>query len=214
MLTKTCSNPNCPMQNPQPIENFHKDSRKKDGYRSQCKTCQLERARLYRESHRELLAEKQRAYASSGDGQKVASKAWKDAHKEHISEYNAQYHQAHKEERSRYNHDYGQEHHDGVLERSRKRRAISYGLNEHFTEAEFFKKFDDLGQQCFYCHKKLTRETVQRDHYIPLAKGGDNTINNVVPCCKDCNDKKHTMDPVQYIERLGNHDPSRTNGNE
>lgn len=151
---KYCSNPNCKQKNPQPVENFHKDTRKKDGLRSRCKACELERAAQYRETHKEERAAKQRKYYEEhGEIQRKASRNWKANNRERNKEITDNWYQTHKAERSKYNREYGQANHDGVLERSRKKRAKSYGLNEHFTESEFTEKFNALGRKCYYCGK-------------------------------------------------------------
>lgn len=213
MEMKYCSNPNCKQKNPQPIENFHKDTRKKDGLRSRCKACELERAAQYRETHKKERAAKQRKYyVEHGEIQRKASRNWKANNRERNKEITDNWYQTHKAERSKYNREYGQANHDGVLERSRKKRAKSYGLNEHFTESEFTEKFNALGRKCYYCGKILTEENVTRDHYIPLVKGGTDDIDNIVPCCQHCNSTKRNQMPDEFIELLGNHEPSRTNG--
>lgn len=214
METKKCSNPNCKQENPQPLSNFHRDRRKKDGLRSRCKACELEAAQKYRNARREELAAKQREYYKKhGDIQRQASLNWKRNNPERTKQYMQSWYEEHKEDRQSYNHDYGQENHDGVLERSRKRRAIRHGLDEFFTEEQFFEKFEHLGKKCFYCGVELTNETVTRDHYIPLAKGGNDNIDNIVPCCKNCNSRKRNKMPEDFIKELSdNHEPSRTNG--
>lgn len=215
MQFKTCSNKDCPNANPQPIENFHVDHHKKDGYRSRCKTCELNRAKQYREANRQTLAEKQREYYSqNGETQRNASNRWKRENKAHVNQYAAQWAADHRAERSVYNHDYGQVNHDRVLERSRKRRAISYGKSAFFTEEEFRVKFESLGCMCFYCKRPLAFSEATRDHYIPLTKGGDDSIDNIVPACANCNSQKRNKMPDEFISTLGNHEPSRTNGNE
>ena len=43
------------------------------------------------------------------------------------------------------------------------------------------------------------------DHVVPLARGGKTTKSNVVPCCKECNEQKLHLLPVEweaYLERL------------
>src|SRR3990167_47943 len=42
--------------------------------------------------------------------------------------------------------------------------------------------------RCFYCRHKA-KLTI--DHVIPLSKGGQHTMENVVPACLSCNSKKH-----------------------
>lgn len=43
---------------------------------------------------------------------------------------------------------------------------------------------------CAYCGKPLNRETFTVDHVIPKSKGGTNDIENLLPCCFDCNQQK------------------------
>jgi 5-methylcytosine-specific restriction endonuclease McrA len=43
------------------------------------------------------------------------------------------------------------------------------------------------------------------DHLVPLARGGRSTKNNLVPSCKDCNNKKKNMLPLEWEEYLEKH---------
>jgi len=40
------------------------------------------------------------------------------------------------------------------------------------------------------------------DHRIPLARGGDNTIANILPACGRCNRRKHLMTEEEFRARL------------
>ncbi len=40
------------------------------------------------------------------------------------------------------------------------------------------------------------------DHLVPLIRGGKSTKSNLVPCCKDCNNKKKHMLPIEWQEYL------------
>lgn len=40
---------------------------------------------------------------------------------------------------------------------------------------------------CWYCGDPVSHKTKTMDHVIPRAKGGQDTYENLVPCCKDCN---------------------------
>lgn len=43
---------------------------------------------------------------------------------------------------------------------------------------------------CAYCHDRLSRRTLTRDHVVPQSKGGPTTPDNLVPCCSRCNRRK------------------------
>ncbi len=43
---------------------------------------------------------------------------------------------------------------------------------------------------CQYCGKKFPASELTIDHIIPRVKGGKTTWDNVVACCKKCNEKK------------------------
>jgi len=40
------------------------------------------------------------------------------------------------------------------------------------------------------------------DHVVPIVRGGKSTKSNVVPCCKDCNNKKQYLLPIEWREYL------------
>ncbi len=40
------------------------------------------------------------------------------------------------------------------------------------------------------------------DHIVPMARGGKSTKGNVVPACKECNNKKRYMLPIEWEEYL------------
>jgi 5-methylcytosine-specific restriction endonuclease McrA len=40
------------------------------------------------------------------------------------------------------------------------------------------------------------------DHVVPLIRGGRSSRGNVVPACKECNNKKKSLLPVEWGEYL------------
>lgn len=44
--------------------------------------------------------------------------------------------------------------------------------------------------RCRYCGEKLNRETASMDHVTPKARGGNDSLGNLVACCKLCNRDK------------------------
>ena len=81
----------------------------------------------------------------------------------------------------------------------------------NFTYATQNKIFDACNAECFYCHKSLVlsnRHNCERgawnaDHLIPAAKGGNNSLENGVAACWNCNSKKSDLSHVEFIAKYG-----------
>ncbi len=56
--------------------------------------------------------------------------------------------------------------------------------------------------RCYYCNKKIAYKEITMDHLVPLARGGRSSKDNLVPSCKECNTKKHSMMPLEWEEYL------------
>jgi 5-methylcytosine-specific restriction protein A len=54
---------------------------------------------------------------------------------------------------------------------------------------------------CHYCGKKFPRNELTMDHIVPVARGGKSSKGNVVPCCKQCNNAKKYLTPVEKLMR-------------
>ena len=55
---------------------------------------------------------------------------------------------------------------------------------------------------CYYCKKRFKPAELTMDHLIPLIRGGRSTKGNLVPCCKDCNNKKKHQLLMEWEEYL------------
>ncbi len=51
---------------------------------------------------------------------------------------------------------------------------------------------------CFYCQKKVFSKELTMDHVVPVSRGGKSTKGNVVCSCKECNNIKKQMLPVEW----------------
>lgn len=65
--TKTCNNPNCPKDNPQPLSEFSKHKRRTDGLENRCKTCKKARnkKRYTDPESRTRIQQQQKEYAQT-----------------------------------------------------------------------------------------------------------------------------------------------------
>lgn len=55
---------------------------------------------------------------------------------------------------------------------------------------------------CYYCGRRVPPKELTMDHIVPIIRGGFTKKGNVVPCCKDCNNKKKYMLPVEWQEYM------------
>ncbi len=55
---------------------------------------------------------------------------------------------------------------------------------------------------CYYCHRQVGREQLTMDHVVPLIRGGKSRKGNIVPACKECNNKKKYLLPIEWEEYL------------
>jgi 5-methylcytosine-specific restriction enzyme A len=55
---------------------------------------------------------------------------------------------------------------------------------------------------CHYCRRGVGRENLTMDHVVPLTRGGRSAKGNLVPACKECNNRKKYLLPVEWDEYL------------
>ncbi|HUF91323.1 MAG TPA: HNH endonuclease [Candidatus Limnocylindria bacterium] len=55
---------------------------------------------------------------------------------------------------------------------------------------------------CHYCRRQVGFKALTMDHIVPLGRGGASTRGNVAPACKECNNRKKGMLPVEWREYL------------
>lgn len=55
---------------------------------------------------------------------------------------------------------------------------------------------------CYFCRKKISPTELTMDHLVPLIRGGRSNKGNVVPSCKECNNKKKYLLPIEWEEYL------------
>jgi 5-methylcytosine-specific restriction endonuclease McrA len=52
---------------------------------------------------------------------------------------------------------------------------------------------------CHYCGRRFSAQELTMDHIVPVSRGGRSVKGNVVPCCKECNNRKMYKTPVEMI---------------
>ena len=51
---------------------------------------------------------------------------------------------------------------------------------------------------CHYCDRCFPPKSLTMDHIVPISRGGKSTKGNVVPCCKECNNAKKQLLPIEW----------------
>ena len=55
---------------------------------------------------------------------------------------------------------------------------------------------------CYYCRREVGRTNLTMDHVVPLSRGGRSRKGNIVAACKECNNKKKYLLPIEWEEYL------------
>jgi 5-methylcytosine-specific restriction endonuclease McrA len=56
--------------------------------------------------------------------------------------------------------------------------------------------------KCHYCGRVFHPDDLTMDHKIPLARGGTSDRINLVPACKQCNNRKKHLLPFEWEEYM------------
>jgi len=55
---------------------------------------------------------------------------------------------------------------------------------------------------CYYCGNHFAPNMLTMDHIVPIARGGKSVKSNLVTACKECNNKKKYLLPIEWDEYL------------
>lgn len=80
-----------------------------------------------------------------------------------------------------------------------KNKIVRHFVKMIFSKNAVFKR-DNYG--CQYCEKILTSSQITIDHIIPKSRGGNNSFENCVAACHECNSKKGSKLPHEVGMRL------------
>jgi 5-methylcytosine-specific restriction endonuclease McrA len=56
--------------------------------------------------------------------------------------------------------------------------------------------------RCHYCERAFPPAELTMDHLVPVIRGGKSTRGNLVTACKECNNKKKYLLPMEWEEYL------------
>ena len=173
MTAKTCKNPDCEQPNPQPLDHFAVAKSSKDGRRGTCKDC---RNKDFRARHAGPAGDAHRATARAryaGDPAKgqAAARAWYQSNRDRKAETQRAWREANPDKVRQYDAD---------------RRARQMNATTGPVDFEAARK---ARADCYLCGSALGSD-IHVDHVVPLVRGGDHTMGNLLPTHPDCNWRK------------------------
>ena len=56
--------------------------------------------------------------------------------------------------------------------------------------------------ECYYCGVKSSPLNRQLEHVVPTSRGGENTRDNVVSVCSQCNNSKNNYLVFEWLSKL------------
>lgn len=189
-------------------------------YYSENRQVCLERSKQYYQDHREELI----AYSAEWEARlkqedperyrqhrKKSQQNYRERHGETFLEKRRQRYQ---EKDWEYYRDRYRANRDKILERQKeyrssnlarhsiseaKRRARKKNLHHcPYTPSDLDAVAKQFSWKCAYCDSAGIDHW---DHFIPLSRGGPDSINNLIPACQSCNTSKHAKDPGKWFER-------------
>ena len=79
-------------------------------------------------------------------------------------------------------------------------RSKRYSQGEPLlTNRTLFQRDQNL---CLYCGDEFHNGELTRDHIVPVSRGGENTWENCVTACRDCNQAKDARTPEEAGMKL------------
>lgn len=193
-----------------PLDEFHRDSRAKDGRGTRCKSCSCARSRQWRQENPERVkANSRAAYERNPDAYKARARAAYASDPKRIRERIAAW-QAENRERCL---EYSRRTYAKTPEVQKARRRRYYEANRHRwigynharralegkTTPEVQALIGELrARACVYCG---STEKIEIDHVVPLARGGKHEPENLAPACRSCNRSKGASLLSEWLER-------------
>lgn len=166
---------------PNTLEFFPSDSQRKDGLSFYCKICT-------NNANRKNYNPKKK-------------KEYYDKNVEHIRDKNRRYYILNKDKIINRDRTYKQSDRGKAMIKAtrQKRRALSRKLLSYLTTEQWLEKLSAFKYKCAYCGCEHDNLTV--DHFVPVSKGGELSISNVIPCCPNCNSSKNKYDFFEWYPR-------------
>lgn len=191
-----------------PLDDFHRNARKRGGRRAQCKVCSQAqhkaayarnpgpskaRAKKRREEKpEEIKARLKEHYEKNHARIRAEQKEYRYKNRERILAW--YWGGGHREAKLAYDKERRRLYPEKVKISSKRsshmRRARMRAAQGSWTAAEWRALCEKYGHTCLRCRQQFEFIDITFDHVIPISRGGRNDIQNAQPLCHVCNAKK------------------------
>lgn len=141
----------------------------------------------------EIKKKKKEYYFNNKEKINEKNKLYYINNKEKVMLQVSRYYQANKDIIKELNKKWCRENPEQVRELSRrgkiKRRLFEKNVEINFSINDWEKCKREFNNECAYCG---CDGSLEREHFVPLSKGGEYTKNNIVTACRSCNSSKGT----------------------
>jgi 5-methylcytosine-specific restriction endonuclease McrA len=160
----------------------------------------------FRESHHEYFVHYLREYyATNKEALSVKGKVRYWSHPEKHRAASRSYREANPEKVREGVRDWFRRHPHAPRLAANKRRASWARVEDTLTTEQLGEILEYFNHRCGYCLVDL-RTLPSRfrtfDHIIAIKRGGSNTQDNVIPCCKSCNSRKKDRPIFRMVQYL------------
>ena len=204
---------------------FNKRKAAKDGHTPSCKECaKISSAKYYKNNKSSIREKNKKWYGDNKEERKKSIAKYREANIDHLTEMSKLYVKNNKQKTEEYRKQYNIDNREKIatwhknymkLDSSKmkarnnqhKRRVLKYSASDGTVPLRVRSVLtDDLysllkrqDYKCNNCRCELTEKNRNLDHHIPLSKGGEHSIHNVVWLCEYCNKSKGNTVPKSKL---------------
>jgi len=158
--------------------------------RKSCRPCKIADARkAYREHPERWKAYHAKRMAEHLDERRATTKAWKVNNPERYREYNRTYNAKYKLENPEYFSAWQKANPELCRARTRRHRLAKFNAIGSHTTEEWTAIVARQDGKCNHCGK-IPGRPLERDHIVPVSRGGSDMAINIQGLCRTCNAAK------------------------